>query len=284
MSAKDVLGRSLPKSKRGQLTGWAGSASGAIAIGSAALLFVGGSGEDSTVKYAIFLAAAALLWWMAAAVNARIFEPASHEDSQESLTGGFRQQIGLLRDDVAFRDFLVVRALAVGSGLSTPFIVSLAYGRLGGGASWLGIFIIVEGLAAMLSGPLWGRWADRSSRSVLRGAMGVVAALLLAVIAYVQFGGDLGFDGLVFPLILFFLGIAHAGVRIGRKTYVVDMAEGNKRTDYVAVGNTLIGVLLVLAGLLTGMASMLAVEWALGILALSAAIGAIYGSRLPGTK
>jgi MFS family permease len=51
------------------------------------------------------------------------------------------------------------------------------------------------------------------------------------------------------PLIYFILSIAHEGIRIGRKTYIVDIADGNKRTDYVAISNTFIGVILIFAGL-----------------------------------
>ena len=47
----------------------------------------------------------------------------------------------------------------------------------------------------------------------------------------------------------FILGIAHAGVRVGRKTYVLDMAGGNKRTDYVAVSNSAIVLILLATGL-----------------------------------
>lgn len=50
---------------------------------------------------------------------------------------------------------------------------------------------------------------------------------------------------------IFILSVAHAGVRVGRKTYLVDLAGGNRRTDYVAVSNTLMGILLLFAGALS---------------------------------
>jgi hypothetical protein len=50
------------------------------------------------------------------------------------------------------------------------------------------------------------------------------------------------------PLLYFILSVAHQGVRLGRKTYLVNLAEGNKRTDYVAVGNTFTGIVLLLLG------------------------------------
>lgn len=48
------------------------------------------------------------------------------------------------------------------------------------------------------------------------------------------------------------LSVVHEGVRQGRKTYLVDMAGGSKRTDYVSVSNTLIGVVLLIIGVLSG--------------------------------
>lgn len=280
VTAKDVLGKTIPKSKRGQLTGWAGSASGLIAVVAAALLiFV--DEEKSITSYAIYLGAAAGIWWIAAFVHLGLAEPEGEVEKKTALGDGLLKQFGLLKTDENFRNFLIVRALAIGSGLSTPFIIALAHDRLGGAALWLGVFMIVEGLSATVTGPVWGKWADRSSRAVLRGSMALVSLLLLTVVAFaIWIDGDLA-NKVFFPLILFLLGAAHAGVRVGRKTYIVDMAEGNKRTDYVAVGNTLIGVILIVAGILTGAASLISIPVALGIFALTAAAGAVYGQRLP---
>jgi len=281
VSSKDILGKTIPKSKRGQLTGWAASASGIITIASASFLFTSDSGEGSTTQYAAYLGVAAALWWASALVNTRVIEPKSDPVENSNLLAGLSGQFRLLKEDISFRNFLIVRALAVGSGLSTPYIISLAHDRLGGAAYWLGVFIIAEGLATMLAAPVWGRWADHSSRNVLRSAMLAVSLLLSTIIAYVSFFEHTEFSYIVFPLILFLLGSAHAGVRIGRQTYVVDMAEGNTRTDYVAVGNTLIGFILIGVGLLTGLLSLLSVQLSLGIFALCALAGAIYGTKLP---
>jgi len=282
VSAKDVLGKTIPKSKRGQLTGWAGSASGLIAIASASFLVLDNSGEGSTHQYALYLLAASLLWWAAAAVNAGVDEPKHRDDTNGHSTESLRGQLGLLKTDTLFRQFLIVRALAIGSGLSTPYIITLAHKQLGGESLWLGVFIIADGLAAMLTSPLWGRAADRSSRGVLRSAMLAVCTLLTLVILYtLLFTGKSETAKVFFPFILFLLAAAHAGVRVGRKTFIVDMAEGDQRTDYVAVGNTMIGILLIIVGLITGLISLISVELALGIFALCALAGAAYGRRLP---
>ncbi len=73
---------------------------------------------------------------------------------------------------------------------------------------------------------------------------------------------------------LFILGIAHAGVRIGRKTHVVDLAGGDRKSEYVALSNTIIGVLLLVIGALVGALLGLGFEIAIGVLSALALIGA----------
>ncbi len=54
-------------------------------------------------------------------------------------------------------------------------------------------------------------------------------------------------------MVLFFaLCVVHKGVHQARKTYVLDVAGGNKRADYVSVSNTLIGVVLLVVGGVSG--------------------------------
>lgn len=84
-----------------------------------------------------------------------------------------------------------------------------------------------------------------------------------------------------FPLFIFALGVAHSGVRVGRKTYIVNMAKGNRRTDYVAVANTLIGVLILFVGMLTGVAALFSLNLVIGLFLLAAVVGAVWARRLP---
>jgi hypothetical protein len=76
------------------------------------------------------------------------------------------------------------------------------------------------------------------------------------------------------------LSIAHAGVRIGRKTYLVDMAGGNKRTDYVAVSNTAIGFALLAVGGMSGLAVLISAEMALALLGVLGLAGVISAASL----
>lgn len=284
IAGKDVLGKTIPKSQRGQLTGWAGSISGMMALISAGVFFVGDAGTASIQLYTFYLLSAACIWWLAGAINARVIEHAGETESIPHPVKEAFDKLSLLRSDKAFRHFVMVRTFAFGSGLSTPFVISMAYTRLSGAAYWLGVFIFAEGLAAMLASPLWGRFADRSSRGVLRVSMFVVAVILGLVLCLHAIETPLWVYQITFPLIIFALGIAHSGVRVGRKTYIVNMAKGNQRTDYVSVANTLIGIFLLIVGALTGLVSLVSIEVVIGIFLCAALLGSFLGRWLPGLE
>jgi hypothetical protein len=77
------------------------------------------------------------------------------------------------------------------------------------------------------------------------------------------------------------LALTHTGVRVARKTYVVDMAGGDRRTEYVAVANTAMGVLLLGAGAVSSVLASFGPEVALVFLALLGAVGVVTARMLP---
>ncbi len=72
---------------------------------------------------------------------------------------------------------------------------------------------------------------------------------------------------------LFVLNVAHAGVRIGRKTHVVDIGGGHK-AEYVALSNSVIGVLLLVIGGAVSALIGLGLEVPLAVLSVLALLGA----------
>ena len=127
----------------------------------------------------------------------------------------------------------------------------------------------------------WGWMADASSRNVM-----IVAAVITAGIGLVTFTVDRFAPALTrapwfLPLAYFVLSVAHSGVRVGRKTYVVNLATGNQRTDYVAISNTTIGVLLLVVGSVGALTPLIGNAGVIGLLALLGIAGALLGTRLP---
>lgn len=277
---KDVLGKTIPRTKRGQLTGWTASAAGLISIGvGLALVWSAGEAGDASL-YGVLIAGAGALWIVAAVIYSRIPE-------QPGETGGGKsgfdalERLRILVSDRPFRRFVVTRALLMCSALSAPFYVTLAQEKLGSPAYLLGMFVAAAGAASLISAPVWGRFADRSSKHVM-----IVAALLTSGVGLVTFVLDLSLPGVVgsvwyLPAAYLGLGIAHSGVRVGRKTYVVDLASGNRRTDYVAVSNTVIGLLLLIMGSAGALAPLISNAGVIGLLAVMGLAGAALGMTLP---
>jgi len=76
----------------------------------------------------------------------------------------------------------------------------------------------------------------------------LITATFLSGPLYVTLAPAYANGVLPFAAALFVLNIGHSGVRIGRKTQIVDIAGGDAKVEYVAESNTVIGVLLVMIG------------------------------------
>jgi hypothetical protein len=283
VASKDVLGKTIPKPKRGQLTGWSASAAGFVTIGVGVILMLPVSSGLGRPFLGLLLIGAGFLWLAAAVVYANISEFPGETDGGRNILEALGS-LKLLVTDAPFRRFVVTRALLMCSALSAPFYVALAQQKLGSPAYLLGAFVAASGLASLVSAPVWGRFADRTSKGVM-----IAAALITSGIGLLTFAADryvpaLGDAPWFLPLGYFVLALAHSGVRVGRKTYVVNLGSGNKRTDYVAISNTVIGVLLLVVGTVGVLTPYIGNGGVIGVLALMGLAGAALGSTLPQTE
>ena len=263
---KDVLGKTVDTARRGTATGTAGSVAAAGVLVFALLLM--SAPDDRALLVHGGLALAGLLWLGAGAIFASLEEeadrPGGGGTGREILS-----QFGYLREDGQLRWFILVRGLLVATALAPPYLVLL--GGDGGRLSALGAMVLASALAGLVSGYIWGRLADRSSRLVLTVAGGL-GALALAVALGVQAAG-LAQTGWALPPVLFVLMVAYQGVRIGRSTHLVDMAPRDRRAAYTALSNTVIGILLLAGGLVGGLAALAGPEAALALFAAMSLAG-----------
>lgn len=297
ISSKDVQGRAVPKGQRGQINGLATIASGVVALTLGLGIRLFGGADLQADQLAWVLVGGAACWVAVAAIYAGIREPADLADRQRPSDGGSRGPDaeaptpswsaltwGLLREDRTFRLFVTVRSLLLVSALSPPFVVTLAASSGTEGLAGLGSFVIASGLAALLGGGIFGRWADRSSAQLMSvGAASASAVIVILVLIAMlpSFTPGSGWADLVFVGSYFMLTLLHTGVRVGRKTYVVDMAEGDQRTAYVAVSNSAMGIVLLLVGGISSLLAIAAVEWALVFLAAMGMVGVLAARKLP---
>jgi len=281
VASKDVLGKTVPKTRRGRVSGWSEFLAGFVTIGVGISLLIGAGEEASMTRWLVLLACAAALWVLAAGTYATIREyPGATEGGGNAIREAFKR-LSLMRTDHEFRRFVIARSLLLCSALSAPFFILLAHQNTEGAILALGLFVIADGVAGLVSAPFWGKFADLSSRKVMIVA-GTCAALTgLALVATVNWVPALAGDAWLYPLFFFLLSVSHSGVRMGRKTYIVDLAGGNKRTDYVSVSNTVIGFVLLGAGSIGALSSMISLSGVIIVLAAMGITGAWLSSRLP---
>jgi hypothetical protein len=280
VAAKDVMGKTVSKTRRGTLTGYAAAAAGLVTVVAGAVLQLGDGDPDSTAGIVGLLLVAAGLWMLGAAMFAGVREQPGATEGGGNAGREALASLSILVTDAPFRRFVITRALLVATALLVPFYATLAREESGGGISDLGALMVAAGIASTVSSGVWGRMSDRSSRDVLRIAATIAGVLSVAVAAW-QMAGAPGLPaGWMLAAAFFVIGVAHAGIRIGRKTYLVDMANAQTRATYVAVSNTAIGVVLLAGGVFGWIADWVGTAETIGLLGLICLAGALGAARL----
>ncbi len=236
----DVLGKTVPKGKRGQLLAVRATAGGALTLAAGLALRFGGADAAGRPLYVVLLLAAAVLWAAAAVLFAMIREPAGASEGGRNAISEIREGTGLVLRQRGFRRFLATRSTLLAVELAVPYY-ALHSRRLGLEAHDLGVAIIAVGVANLVSSPVWGRLSDRVSSRMVMVLAGVVSvAASLTALAVGAFMGA-GISALAYAPVFFLAGLAVSGVRLGRKTYLVDATDDSVRPLYVSLSNTLMG-------------------------------------------
>lgn len=280
VSAKDVLGKTVSKSRRGRLMGWSAGIAGGATLALGLALGLVGDADAERLVYAVLLGAGALMFVLGALVFGAIREqPGATSGGGNALTEALAS-LDLLRTDADFRRYLLTRIGLLTLALVPPFYVLLLQRASDSALSGLGLLIIASGLASAVSAPLWGRLSDRSARLVLAlaAALGGVTGIATWLTAQLALGPAVLSWALAGLFLL--VNVAHAGVRIGRKVYLVDMADSDNRASMVAVSNTVIGVVMLLGGLIGLLADLYDAATVILVLGIGTLFAAVYALGL----
>lgn len=276
---QDVLGKTIDKGRRGGLLSARALVGGVLTVAAGLII---GRPDNSADNHAVYymVACGAFLWFGSAMFFAAIKEePGATEGGKNAIeeagTGfeNFKKYSG-------FRLHLFVRALLLSVEVAVPYFVLFANEKVESTAGAVGMFITAIGISQLISSPFWGKLADKTSRTVLIysgliGALSSVVALTALMVdnSMISFG----LIGLSFLMI----GLAEAGVRLGRKTYIVDAAPKNERPNYTAFSNSLIGVLALGTSTLGIIAERFGSPYAISILGAVSLAGAIFAVVMP---
>jgi len=281
IASKDILGKTIPKGTRGKITGTSSSISGFLGLGAALLLTFGGSLSNTQNSFAWIILCGSLFYLLASSLIGLVDE----EDSPEStatLLGDIRGRLRMVWEDATLRRFVIARSLLLGSALASPYLVLLSQ-QSGFDLRSLAAFVLASGVASALSSPIWGSLSDLSSRNtmiiggIISGGFGLLGLLIATSIP------SLATSIWTWPILFLLLNIGYTGVRIGRKTYVVDISGNEKRTDFVSASNTVIAVMVLLLGGVASILQSINSSAALGFFSVLCLTGSLYATRLSKT-
>ncbi|MCG8599039.1 MAG: MFS transporter [Verrucomicrobiales bacterium] len=281
IASKDLLGKTIPKTRRGRLSGLASSISGWLALGVGVFFVINPAKDLPVAWFAALLFFAGGLWIIAAFVMSTLIEKPGATSGGANALKEALASLHFLKDDRIFLRFCIARALLASTVLSMPFYVVLAHGATGGRVASLGLLMIAGSLATALSGVTWGKLSDSSSRLTL--AIAGLAAGLIGCLTAALTGIDWGQTASLwlFGALFFLIGLAHTGIRVGRKTYLVDHADSDNRARLVAVSNTLMGIVLLASGSFGLLASAIGERLVILVFALLGIAGAVMAFTLP---
>ncbi len=277
---QDVTGKTIPKGRRGKLLALRGMIGGLLTIGVGLAIRAAFSDTVKTHPALVLLFGGAILWLIAGLAFAGMKESpgavAGGRDAYREVLAGLE----FVRRESWFRRFLAVRAVLLSVELAAPFYVLYTKQLLPGQSKTLGIIVIAAGLAAALSSPFWGRFADLSSRKVLV-LSGIMASLTGAGALAIGYLPPVWRSPYLAAAIFMLLGIAEAGVLLGRKTYLIDRAEPERRATYVAFANSAIGLVALIFGALGFVAGVIGMPGLIAILMFLGLAGAALSLLLP---
>jgi hypothetical protein len=276
VSFQDVIGKTIPKGRRGVLLGNRAMLGGALTVAAGAVLYLLLGEEAGAGSYALLVGLAALLWLAGAALFARIEELPGATGGGKNALEEARYGLRLVARVSPYRRYLLARGLLVTVEIAAPFYALFAKKAFGGALGGLGVYVLAVGAGNVVASRFWGKLSDLSARRTLILSGGLAAALALGAVTLGALPAAWRTPWL-FGAVFVGLGIAQSGVRVGRKTYLVDAVPGEDRPVYVAFANTGIGIVTLgwgAIGLLSGVIGLAGLLLTLAGLAVAGGLAA----------
>lgn len=231
--SKDIQAEYVAKRVRGRFTGLVSTVSGGLSIGFALLLITGLFMENRSMVAWSFV----FLCGVVACTLLLSFPlTCKREVEQQQPTSLLAQ----FQENPLLTHMVLSRCLLLHAMLAIPFIGSSLGAEQGINIGWL---ILVSGIASLTASYIWGVFSDREviktlalSASLCLVVLWILAVFLQSLSQSMLLGG--------FYLLL----VGYDGVRIGRKTLLLNATTDDNRLAFVGVGNTFVGVFLLVSG------------------------------------
>ncbi len=246
----DILSKTIPPTRRGRLIGTGQVLSGLLTVGAGAVVNVvlGPQGPSFPHNYALLFFLAGLSFFVSWLAMSFLREPVTPMQTRRLPWNAFLPKLlTVLRENRTFRLATALRLLTGLSGMALPFYVVYATGELHLGVGAIGLFLSSQVVGGILAGFVWGYLNERSGSKIVIQCSTILAfaspllALLMGPIRHLAGASTI----YVYSLIFLAIGALNSSYMPGFINFVLELAPPEERTTYIALTNTLCGVLLV---------------------------------------
>jgi len=246
----DVLSKAIPPTRRGRLIGTGQVLSGLLTVGAGAVVnaLLGPQGPPFPHNYALLFFLAGMAFFASWLAISFLREPVKPTQNERLPWNTFLPKLlTVLREDRAFSLVTALRFLTGLSGMATPFYVVYATKELHFSAEAIGLFISSQVAGGILAGFVLGYLNERSGSKIVIQCSTILAiaspflALLMRPIGYLAGASTV----YVYSLIFLAIGALNSSYMSGFMNFVLELAPSEERATYIALTNTLCGVLLV---------------------------------------
>jgi MFS family permease len=272
----DIIGKIIPRERRGVFFGGRQALAGPLSVGAALLARGVLTGVPYPTSYALLFGLAAFSLLVASLGFWLIREPPRAD--ADGKVSSWREYAGQLREAAGhLRTLIGVEWLTGFSLMVLPFYVVYAHQQLGAPPGAVGWFMLAQVLGGVLANVVWARLVDEHGSRQMLSSCAVVSMVtpLLAILL-----GRLGWIGLL-PVI-FLGGATFNGRTVGFSSALLELAPAAERPTYSALNV----VLILPVAFLSLIAGMLLERWSYPTLFLVAAgfigMGVLLTRRLPG--
>ena len=247
----DILSKAIPATRRGRLFGIAQFFSGLLTVGAGAAVsaLLGPQGPPFPHNYALLFFLAGLSFLASLLVMSFLREPVKPTEAKRLPWNAFLPKLlTVLRENRTFSLATALRLLTGISGMTLPFYVIYATEELHLGIEAIGLFLSAQVVGGILAGFVWGYLNERSGSKIVVQCSIVMAlaspllALLIGTIG--RLAGAL--TVYLYSLIFLAVGALNSSYMPGFINFILELAPPEERPTYIALTNTICGMLLVL--------------------------------------
>ncbi len=245
----DIMGKSVPPTRRGRMMGGAQIIAGLLAVGAGQIVTVilAPDGPPFPLNYALCFAlmgTGVMLSWFSSMFVHEVVQPVAEE--RLPFKDYLPVLLRVLRHDKHFGRLTLARLIGGMANMALPFYIIFGTDVLRFAPETIGLFVSAQVLGGLLAGTVLGYLNERSgSRAAIIASLAIqLLAPLLALLVFFAGAGLGQLEPWAYALVFVAVGVGQSSGILGFINYVLELAPPQDRVTYVGLTNTLSGVLL----------------------------------------